>query len=436
MIQDDFAVHRPLRIAMVTETYPPEVNGVAATIARVVSGCTSRGHHVQLIRPRQQADEGPACGPVLSEVLMPSLPLPRYPGLRMGLPSTGTLMRMWAQHRPDVVHIVTEGPLGWSALRAAEALGLPVVSDYRTHFDAYAAHYGLAWLRRPVMAWMRHFHNRTACTMVPTKVLCNNLVAQGFGNVRVVARGVDTALFHPQRRSRTLRAAWGASDDTTVALCVGRLAPEKNLGAVLAAAEAMRRDEPGMRLVLVGDGPDRDKLRREARNTIFAGTQRGEALAAHYASADVFLFASTTETFGNVVPEAMASGLAVVAYDDAAAGQLIRHGENGLLAKLGELSSFCSLARRLAADLAQSRALGLQARAAAERLGWDSIVAAIEAEYLAAMGPSHAGRKNASTWQAVGNPSGHPAARGARAPLVPLESGTEPGDRAEVQVRR
>ncbi len=386
MLDNPTALQRPLRIALVTETYPPEVNGVATTIALVVQGCVRRGHQVQLIRPQQHPGESAQFGAGLSEVLMGSVPLPRYPGLRMGLPSARMLARLWKERRPDVVHLVTEGPLGWSALRAARALRVPVVSDYRTHFDAYAAHYGLGWLRRPVMAWMRHFHNRAACTMVPTDALRRGLEAQRFRNVRVVARGVDTALFNPGRRSRALRAAWGVSDDTTVALCVGRLAPEKNLGTVLAAADAMRRHEPGMRLVLVGDGPERDRLRSDSPHTVFSGTQRGNALATHYASADVFLFASATETFGNVVPEAMASGLAVVAYDDAAAGQLIRHGSNGLLAPVGDVSAFCSLACRLAADLPQVRALGRQARATADDLGWDSIIGEIEAEYLAAMG--------------------------------------------------
>lgn len=376
---------RPLRIALVTETYPPEVNGVAATLSRVVQGLLSLGHRVQLIRPRQPADELPVQAGGLAEILVRSVPLPRYAGLRLGLPCAADIVRAWRRDRPDVVHIVTEGPLGWSALRAAEALELPVVSDYRTHFDAYAAHYGLRALRRPVMAWMRHLHNRTACTMVPTAALRRNLEMQGFRHVRVVSRGVDTALFNPARRSRALRASWGVGDESTVALYVGRLAPEKNLGAVMAAAEAMRRHEPGSRLVVVGDGPDRERLQREHGQALFAGVQRGEALATCYASADVFLFASTTETFGNVVPEAMSSGLAVVAYDDAAAAQLIRHGQNGLLAPVGDVALFCSLARRLAADLPQSRALGTAARDSAERLDWGSIVTAITTEYLGAM---------------------------------------------------
>ena len=284
-----------------------------------------------------------------------------------------------------MVHIVTEGPLGWSALQAAAQLRLPVVSDFRTNFHAYSRHYGIGWLRTPVMAYLRKFHNRTTCTMVPTAGLKSELAAAGFKNLRVVARGVDTQRFDPARRSAALRASWGAQPDTLVVLYVGRLAPEKNLGALVAAVDAMRDRDPRLRLVLVGDGPDRPRLMQRCPDAVFAGMRRGEDLAAHYASADVFVFPSTTETFGNVVPEAMASGLPVVAYDHAAAGQLVRHGENGLLARLDEQTEFCRIAGRLAGALPQARAMGLRARETALRMDWGGIIEAIEIEYAAAI---------------------------------------------------
>jgi glycosyltransferase involved in cell wall biosynthesis len=381
VVDDYLPSRRSLRVAVVTETYPPEVNGVAATIARVVEGLRGRGHELQLVRPRQdRADAASAEGPFV-QVLMRGLPIPRYPQLKMGLPSKRALIKLWTARRPDIVHIVTEGPLGWSALQAAVQLKLPVVSDFRTNFHAYSRHYGVGWLRTPVMAYLRKFHNRTACTMVPTEDLRSELAAAGFKRLRVVARGVDTQLFDPARRSDALRSEWGAGPQTMVALCVGRLAPEKNLGTLLAAVDAMRNDDAGLRLVLVGDGPEKARLMQRCPDAIFAGLRRGDDLAAHYASADVFLFPSITETFGNVVPEAMASGLAVVAYDHAAAGQLIRHGENGLLARYDDSLEFCRVAQRLAGDGARARALGLQARATATRMDWGRIVEAIEAEY-------------------------------------------------------
>jgi len=386
LVDSYLPARRSLRVALVTETYPPEVNGVAATIARVVEGLRANGHELQLVRPRQDRLHEPMDQERFAEVLMRGLPIPRYPQLKMGLPARRVLLRLWAEHRPDVVHIVTEGPLGWSALQAAAQSRLPVVSDFRTNFHAYSRHYGVGWLRAPVRAYLRKFHNRTACTMVPTEGLKTELTAAGFKGLRVVARGVDTQRFNPLHRSATLRASWGASADTCVALCVGRLAAEKNLGAVIDAFEAMRAEDPRMRLVLVGDGPERQRLQQRSPDTIFAGLRHGADLAAHYASADVFLFPSTTETFGNVVPEAMASGLAVVAYDHAAAGQLIRHGENGLLARYDDTPEFCSVARRIAGDAIRIRDLGRRARVTAGTLDWGRIVNAIETEYANAIG--------------------------------------------------
>jgi glycosyltransferase involved in cell wall biosynthesis len=376
---------RSLRVAVVTETWPPEVNGVAATSARVVAELRDRGHELQVIRPRQNHEDGAAEEPGYAEVLMRGLPIPRYPQLKMGLPSRRTLLRLWGLQRPDVVHIVTEGPLGWSALQAAQALRLPVVSDFRTNFHAYSRHYGVAWLQRPIVGYLRKFHNRTACTMVPTDTLRSELQAEGFMNLRVVARGVDTQLFDPARRSEALRRSWGVAPDQMVAMHVGRIAPEKNLETLIAAHAAMRQRDPRVKLVFVGDGPARASMQQRCPDAHFAGLQRGEDLAAHYASADVFLFPSLTETYGNVLPEALASGLAVVAFDCAAAGQLVSHGHNGLLVKPGEGAEFCSTAARLAGHMAEARLLGAEGRHTALKLDWGRIAREVESEYLAAI---------------------------------------------------
>ncbi|MBL8313305.1 MAG: glycosyltransferase family 1 protein [Rubrivivax sp.] len=385
MVDDLMPARRSLRVAVVTETYPPEINGVAATIARVVEGLRGRGHEVQLVRPRQDRSEAAADGPGFAELLMRGLPIPRYPQLRLGLPSRRALVRHWTAHRPDVVHLVTEGPLGWSALQAALQLRLPVVSDFRTNFHAYSRHYGVAWLRDPIMAYLRKFHNRTACTMVPTETLRTELRASGFRRLRVVSRGVDTRLFDPARRSRALRRDWGANEDDTVAICVGRLAPEKNLGSLIDAYRAMRERDPTVRLVLVGEGPERARLQQRCPEAVFAGVRRGEDLAMHYASADVFLFPSQTETFGNVLPEAMASGLAVLGHRYAAAAQLVQHGENGLVVPFGDDHAFVHAASALAGQRDRIRGLGSAARVTALHQDWARVVAAVESEYLSAM---------------------------------------------------
>lgn len=374
---------RPLHVAFVTETYPPEVNGVSMTIARVVEGMRARGHRVQLIRLRQHAADTAVRTDAYEEVLMRGWPIPRYPDLKMGLPQTWALFDLWSDHPPDLVHIATEGPLGWSALQAARRLGVPVSSDFRTNFHAYAQHYGISLLKRPVLAYLRYFHRRTACTMVPTESLRRELTAQGFRDLSVVARGVDTVRFNPAKRSEELRRQWGARDDDTVVMCVGRLAPEKNLGDLVLAYQAMRCGRPRTRLVIVGDGPARAALQAACPEAILAGSRTGEELPVHYASADAFVFPSLTETFGNVTPEAMASGLPVLAYDYAAAAQLIVSGDNGLLAPCGDAREFIRQAERLVADPRHARRMGVAARVSAERLAWDAVTAQVEALFRA-----------------------------------------------------
>jgi glycosyltransferase involved in cell wall biosynthesis len=308
------------------------------------------------------------------------------------LPAKRALARLWTYRRPDVVHIVTEGPLGWSALRAAAKLKLPVVSDFRTNFHAYSAHYGMGWLKHRILGYLRRFHNRTLCTMVPTGPLRSELAALGFRRVRVIARGVDTRLFDPARRDEALRASWGAAPGDPVLLHVGRIAAEKNLPAVLAAYEAARARQPRARLVLVGDGPARRELQARNPGVVFPGTRTGQDLARHFASGDVFLFPSLTETYGNVTLEAMASGLALVAFDYAAAAEMVRHESSGLLAGYGDAQAFVSLAAGLVANPARVRRLGARARIEAQGRGWDRVVGQLEVVLLEAAGTGAAGR--------------------------------------------
>jgi glycosyltransferase involved in cell wall biosynthesis len=382
LLQQLPTIFRSLRIAIVTETYPPEVNGVAMTIGRIVAGLQNRQHQVQLVRPRQSRADSPASRHNFEEVLKAGVPIPRYDALKMGLPAKQALVRLWSVKRPDIVHIVTEGPLGWSALAAAHKLKLPVSTDFHTNFHTYSKHYGIGWLKRPIAAYLRKFHNRALCTMVPTDGMRRDLEELGMKNLRVVSRGVDTGLFAPARRSSQLRGSWGAGSDDVVALYVGRIAPEKNLPLVLSAAEAMRAVNPRLRLVLVGDGPDRAALQARHPAHVFAGMRTGEDLAAHYASGDVFLFPSTTETYGNVTMEGLASGLAVIAYDYAAAHKHIRNDVNGLLAKFDDAEAFVRLAAGLASDCERIKRLGAAARKVTEKLDWSWIVGEFESALL------------------------------------------------------
>lgn len=383
IIHQELPVARPtMRVAVVTETYPPEVNGVAMTIGRLVSGLQQRNHQVQLIRPRQSATDSPANGKNFEEVLQRGMTIPRYDGLKMGLPAKAALVRLWTLKRPDIVHIATEGPLGWSALAAAQKLKIPVSADFHTNFHVYSKHYGFGWLRKPIIAYLRKFHNKARCTMVPTQGILKELAESGYENLLVVQRGVDTTLFSPARRSPELRRAWGVEDDAPVAVYVGRVAPEKNLPLVISTFDQMRRKEPRARLVLVGDGPERAALQAQRPDLIFAGMRTGEDLATHYASGDIFLFPSTSETYGNVTMEAMASGLAVVAYDYAAAAEHIRHGENGLVAAFDNADQFTKLSTELVAGRDRVACLGEAARATALKVDWEDVYDTFEQALL------------------------------------------------------
>jgi glycosyltransferase involved in cell wall biosynthesis len=366
------------QLSLVTETWPPEINGVAMTLSRLAQHLAARSWQVEIIRPRQQGESEVPVGDSLDHVLVPGLPIPGYAGLRFGLPVTYLLERAWLRRRPDVVHIATEGPLGWAALHVARRMLIPVTTTFHTNFHRYCRHYRLGWLRGIVTHHLRTLHNKSSLTMVPDAVLRQTLHQEGFRNVVVLGRGVDAGLFDPARRDPGLRTAWGATDDAPVAIHVGRMAPEKNLGLVVSAFEQMQRRNPHARMVWVGDGPLLAKMQRRYPHHVFAGPRHGPDLAAHFASADVFLFPSMTETYGNVVPEAMASGLAVVAYDYAAAIMHIEHKKNGLLAPYGDTESFLRRVSGLADDPQQIRRLGAAARASVLANSWDTVGGAFE----------------------------------------------------------
>jgi glycosyltransferase involved in cell wall biosynthesis len=377
---DELSPRSPsLRVAMVTETYPPEVNGVARTVGLMAEGLRRRGHAIQIVRPRQNGADRASREGNLEELLKPGISVPRYPQLRVGLPAKRALLRRWSLERPDVVHIATEGPLGWSALAAAGKLRLPVATDFHTNFHAYTGHYGVAWFRRAVTAYLRRFHNGAHCTLVPTQELAQELARMRFERLKVVGRGVDSDVFSPVRRSGELRARWGATDDSLVVLCVSRFAPEKNFPLVLNAFRAMRRIRPDAKLVLVGDGPLQAELERASVGRVIAGRLVDGALSAHYASADAFLFPSVTETFGNVTLEAAASGLGIVAYRYAAAREYLEHERSALLAEFDDAAGFVAAAERMAREPGLARALGRAARAATERLTWDRTIEDFEA---------------------------------------------------------
>jgi len=382
IVLEDYPATRPsLRIAVVTETWPPEVNGVAMTLAKLVQGLSHRNHDVQLIRPRQTKTDSPMSDASLEEVLMRGMPIPRYPELKLGLPSKKTLVKTWTLRRPDVVHIATEGPLGWSALQAAKVLKLPVTSDFRTNFQSYSKHYGVGWLRKPIVAYLRKFHNATACTMVPTRELTRTLSQNGFANLKVVSRGVDTKLFNIAKRDTSLRSSWGATDDTKVLISVGRMAPEKNLDQVLKTYDALKSTGQAFKLVMVGDGPLKEQFQKRYPEIIFPGMLSQTNLAAYYASSDLFIFPSQTETFGNVTLEALASGIPVLAFDCAAARDWVQTGVNGWLIAENNPEGFAAQAVTVFNSKDLLDQITQSTRQQVVHLDWDQIAEQVESVF-------------------------------------------------------
>jgi len=360
-----------MNIEIVTDTYAPDVNGVAMTLGRLTNGLRERGHRVHVMHTGSRA------GP--DESLAAAVPLPGYSQVRLGLPKPIELRLRWMKRRPDVIYVATESPLGKSALKAAQALGIPAASGFHTNFHEYIEPYGVPGLESLAMGYLRRFHRRARCTFTPSREMARRLTEGGVEKVHLLGRGVDVEQFSPAKRCDALRGGWGARPAAPVAMVVGRVAAEKNMPLAIAAFRQMKNVVPDVQCVVVGDGPLRAGLARDHSWIHFPGMLIGEELARHYASADVLLFPSETETFGNVLLEGMASGLATVSYDYAASSMHVIHGENGLKVAPGDREAFMAVSVEALRHGPQS-VLRERARGTAENLGWDDVIAEFESQ--------------------------------------------------------
>ena len=270
-----------MRIDVVTDTYEPDVNGVALTLGRLVGGLRMRGHLVHVMRA---SERNGSFNP--GETAMPSLPLPMYHEVKIGLPSADRFRARWMKKRPDVVYVATESPMGASAVKAARTLEVPVVMGFHTNFHQYMKDYHFSRLETAAVNYLRKLHNRAGMTVVPTEEMRRTLEGMGFERLSVMGRGVDAVLFDPARRDASLRQSWGVWRDEVVFGVVGRLAREKNLVTALGLYTRLQREFPdcGMKMVVVGDGPMMNSLRSEFPDAVFCGMRRGEDLARHYSA--------------------------------------------------------------------------------------------------------------------------------------------------------
>lgn len=388
----------PLKLTLVSETYMPQINGVSRTLERLVEHCLQCGDHLQLLVPHYRDRVEDSAGVVRHA--WRGVRLPFYREVCLPLAVTSLVRRQLRRFGPDLVHVATEGPLGLAALKACRQLGLPVVSSYHTNFPNYLASYRLGRLEPLAWRYLRWFHNATSTTLCPTPTIRDMLAERGFERVKVWGRGVDTRMFDVSRREEAVRRELGIGAREVVAVYVGRLAAEKNLELLM---EAWRQRSPGGpdRLLLVGDGPLRSLLERRAQpDVIFAGYRQGEDLARCYAAGDFFVFPSLTDTFGNVMLEAMASGLPVIGFDVAGPRDVIRHGQTGLIVEERNAAALALAMGQLAGMARQRAHMGRAARKFAETQSWQQILEQIRDQYRVVMSfvqhgetrPGYAGR--------------------------------------------
>jgi glycosyltransferase involved in cell wall biosynthesis len=368
-----------MRVTLVTETYFPQVNGVSRTLGELARHLSENGDCVQLIHP----DYGAAVDRDRVHTVR-SLALPFYKELRLPLPPFGSVRRAIDSFRPEIIHVATEATLGCSVLQYARARRLPVVSSFHTNFSQYSGHYGVGWARGLIGGYLRWFHNRARETYVPSETTIRELEQLGFERLVLWKRGVDSSLFRPDRAGRSeVRRALGWSADDVVITSVGRIATEKNVDYLADALAIVAARRPDVRVLLVGDGPLRPALERRMQSFArWAGYRQGEDLADHYAASDVFALASLTETFGNVVLEAMASGLPVVALRAGGVGETVQPGLTGDLVDPSEPPArFASVLLKLVEQPPERRRMAQAARAYALLQSWDVIMAALRDRY-------------------------------------------------------
>jgi phosphatidylinositol alpha 1,6-mannosyltransferase len=375
-----------MRVAFITESFPPDVNGVAHCVLRVAELLAARGHHPLVIAPqpprtaqspRGAKDLGPFGYPV---VRVPAVPLPGYPSFRLGLPSRRVRDAL-IRHRTEIVHLASPVVLGAHGAAVARRLGLPMIAVYQTDLPSYARAYRLGQAGEAfAWRWLRGIHNGAARTLAPSTVTATGLLGRGIANVWLWGRGVDTVRFDPARRSQEVRARLAPGGELIVGY-VGRLATEKQV-ELLAGITALQ----GVRLVIVGAGPAEAMLRQHMPDALFLGERRGDELAAIYASLDVFVHSGPYETFGQTLQEAAASGLPVVAPAAGGPLDLVEDGVTGYLVPPGDADAFTAAVVRLAADPAARAAFGAAGRRKVLGRSWPALTEELIGHYAAVLG--------------------------------------------------
>ena len=373
-----------MRIALVTDTYTPQVNGVTTIVRRVAEVLGQARQHAVVVAP-EYPEKQP--GAVDGELRVPSMAFPPYPAIRLSLPQPRRVAHFLDAFRPDLVHVMTEGPLGLVGRRYALRRGIPLVTSFHTDFPQHSHYYGLGRLEPLIWRWLLWFHRPARFVHTPGEAVRVELARRGLAHVRVWGHGADTAMFDHRKRSLAFRRRLGVPDGAALVLHVGRMAAEKNLG-VLIAAWTMAHEQLGdaAAFVFAGDGPHARRCAIAMPWAMHLGFLEASVLAMLYASADLCVLPSRTETCGLVAPEAMASGLPVIAADAGGFRESVTHGVTGFLIPPDDARGFASAIARLVLDRTLRHRMSEEARLAAVSRNADDENERLLDEYAVAIG--------------------------------------------------
>lgn len=358
-----------MRIAYFTDTYLPQVNGVTNTLSRLVHYLNQKQIDNLIFAPGEESIQHETAVDTSF-----SFRFFLYPECRLSFPNLFRIRNVLDRFKPDLIHCVTPFNLGLCGLKYAKDHQIPFVASYHTNFDQYLDYYNLKFLHNLIWEYMVWFHNQCLVNFAPSEDTLTILKKKGITNTELWSRGVDTQFFHPSKRKLALRESWGANDKLVI-LYVGRLAPEKNLQQLITSFKFLQKKYPQkIHLVITGDGPMDCALKQEnLKDVTFTGYKKGEELAEIYASSDIFAFPSCTETFGNVVLEAMASGLAVLGMASGGVKEIINHGHNGLLADVDQINNFQEMLEIFLVNQDMRIHFGEQARRYALSRNWEKV---------------------------------------------------------------
>jgi glycosyltransferase involved in cell wall biosynthesis len=369
-----------LRVAIIASSYNYIRDGVALTLNRLVAYLERQGVEVLVFAP---VGKTPALEHVGTLIPIPSIPVPGRPEYRCAFPIPKATQEILRQFNPHIMHVaLAPDPLGYSALKTAKALNIPVVASCHTRYETYLKHYRSSWLEGLLKSYLKYAYGQVREVYVPSQSMLNALLADGMrDNFKLWPRGVDTDAFSPTKRDSKFRERNGIRKDDFVVSFVSRLVREKELDTVIATLKTLEAQGITHKALIVGDGPDRGMLEAALPNAVFTGFLKGEALAEAYAASDVFLFPSETETFGNVTLEAMASGLPCVCADATGSSSLVVDHETGYLVRPRNVEEFALRIAELAKDSDLHQRMSIAARQRSLKFSWDDCMARILGYY-------------------------------------------------------